>query len=156
MAYPFGFTYVSGPCFIRGLNVASAATFAAFQPLRLNAASDVAESLVTQNQILGFSLARAIDSLPAGKVNVLVPSDRAIFASLTTAAASEVSSGVTGGMIKSGNSWYFHPSGISNIFVVVPREDGSTLDSTDSSVWVQVNGAALRPFNFSGVNTIIL
>jgi hypothetical protein len=138
------------------MNVASAATFAAFQPLRLNAASDVAESLATQNQLLGFSLARAIDSLPAGKVNVLVPTAQAIFASLTTAAASDVSSGVTGGMVKSGNSWYFIPSGISNLFTVVPREDGSTLVSTDSSVWVQVNGAALRPFEQSGLNTIVL
>ena len=81
---------------------------------------------------------------------------RAIFSCCQTlrptgTVASNLSSGATLGQAKSGNSWYLQKSGstVTALYVVVPREDGSTLDSTDSSVFVQVLGIVPRPFNES-------
>lgn len=149
MAAIQGFVYVSGPVFIREFNSQSTATFAAFQPLMLSNTGNLAtESAGTVSSIIGFSMHRAIDSVPAGKTLVSVPADRTIYSSICSnnVAASALSSGATIGMVKSGNTFYLQSSAATALFVVVPREDGSTIDSTDSSVWVQVLGNNQRVF----------
>ena len=145
------FTYVSGPLFIREFNLASAATVKQGMPVKLDGASNIIESLGSDTVLAGFILHDAVNSVPAGKCLVAVPADgRTIFAGTgnTSVTASVASSGATLGQVKSGNSWFLVASGstISAMYVVVPREDGSTLDSTDSSVFVQVIASAGRPF----------
>ena len=149
MAYQPGFTYVSGPVQLREFNLASTATVKANNPVMLNGASDIIESLATSQVFAGFIQHDAANSVPAGKCLVLVPTERAIFASIVTGgvAASGLSSGATLGHAKTGNNFYVTGSPTTAIYVVVPREDGSTIDSTDSSVWVQVIGQQIRPFN---------
>jgi len=154
LAYPQGFTFVSGPLFVREFNLASACTVAALQPVKLDAHGDIVESLGTDSILAGFIVHRAIDSVPAGKCLVAIPADgRTVWAGIcaSTVTQSATSSGATLGMIKSGNSWYLSKSAstVTAIFVVVPREDASTFDSTDSSVFVQVLGIVPRPFNES-------
>lgn len=149
MAAIQGFVYVSGPVMIREFTSNSTATFAAFQPVMLsNTGNLITESAGTASSIVGFSLHRAIDSVPSGKVLVSVPADRTVFSSIATTgiAASALSSGATLGMAKSGNTFFLSSSAATALFVVVPREDGSTIDSTDSSVWVQVLGNNIRVF----------
>ena len=151
MAYPQGFTYVSGPVFIREFNSESTATYAALQPVMLsNNNFKITESSGTASSIVGFSMHRAVDSVPAGKVLVSIPADRTIYASICSnnIAASALSSGLTMGIAKSGNTFYSVAAGsaVTALFVIVPREDGSTIDSTDSSVWVQVLSANQRVF----------
>ena len=149
MAYPQGFTYVSGPVFIREFNSESTATYAALQPVMLsNNNFKITESSGTASSIVGFSQHRAVDSVPAGKVLVSIPADRTVYASICSnnVAASALSSGATIGMVKSGNTFYLQSSAATALFVVVPREDGSTIDSADSSVWIQVLTANQRVF----------
>jgi hypothetical protein len=146
-----GFTYVSGPLNIRAFNLKSTVTVKAFMPVRQNGAGDLIESQGTDSTLAGFILHDAANSVPAGKALVLVAADRTVFVGTAGAGvtASTASSGLTLGIQKSGNSWYFANSAStqSAMFIVVPREDGSTLDSTDSSVWVQVLGSAKYPFD---------
>ena len=151
MAYLQGFQYVSGPVFIREFNSESTATYAALQPVMLsNNNFKITESSGTASSIVGFSMHRAVDSVPAGKVLVSIPADRTIYASICSnnIAASALSSGLTMGITKSGNTFYSVAAGsaVTALFVIVPREDGSTIDSTDSSVWVQVLSANQRVF----------
>ena len=146
-----GFAYVSGPLNIRAFNLKSTATVKAFMPVRQNGAGDLIESQGTDSTFAGFILHDAANSVPAGKALVLVPADRTIFVGTAAAGvtASTASSGLTLGVFKSGNSWYLANSASSQsaLFIVVPREDGSTLDSTDSSVWLSVLGSAKYPFD---------
>lgn len=157
MGYQPGFTYVSGPTFIREFNLASASTVKANNPVMLNGASDIIESLATAQTIAGFILHDAANSVPAGKCLVTIPTERAIFASIVTGgvAASGLSSGATLGQAKTGNFFYVTGSPTTAIYVVVPREDGSTIDSTDSSVFVQVIGQQVRPFNLAAPAQVI-
>lgn len=157
MAYQPGFTYVSGPLSIREFNLASTATVRANNPVMLNGASDIIESLATAQTLAGFIQHDAANSVPAGKCLVVVPTERTIFASIVTGgvAASTVSSGATLGHAKTGNNFYVTTSPTTAIYVVVPREDGSTIDSTDSSVWVQVIGQQHRPFGLVAPTQVI-
>jgi hypothetical protein len=158
MAYPVGFTYVSGPLFIREFNLTSTTTVKGIQPVMISGAGTIIESLATSQTLAGFILHDAVNSVPAGKCLVAVPADgRTIWASIVTTgvAASALSSGATLGMAKSGNSWYLTGSPTTAIFVVVPREDGSTIDSTDSSIFVQVIGQQVRPFALAAPTQVI-
>jgi len=149
MAYPVGFTYISGPMFVREFNLTSTATFKQNNPVVISGAGTIIESGGTTNTIAGFAVHDAANSVPAGKVLVMIPAEgRTVFASIVTTgvAASALSSGATLGMAKSGNSWYATGSPTTALFVVVPREDGSTIDSTDSSIFIQVLGGVVRPF----------
>jgi len=151
MAYPKGgFWYVSGPSSIRAFNLNSAATVKAAMPVRVNGAGDIIESQGTDSILAGFIQHDAANSVPPGKCLVLVGTPTTVFAGTAAAGvtASKASSQLTLGMFKSGNSWFLDASGstVSALFVIVPREDGSTLDSTDSSVWVQIIQAQSSPF----------
>jgi hypothetical protein len=151
MAFPKGgFFYVSGPSSIRAFNLKSTATVKAFMPVRVNGAGDLIESQGTDSILAGFILHDAANSVPSGKALVIVGTPTTVFAGTAASGvgASTASSQLTLGMFKSGNSWYLDASGstVSALFVVVPREDGSTLDSTDSSIWVQIIQAQSSPF----------
>jgi len=149
MGYLPGFTYVSGPePVIREFNLNSSATVRGRNPVMLNANGDIIESLATAQTLAGFIAHNAADSLPAGKCLVAVPTAGTVFASLVTGgvAASGLSSGATLGHAKTGNYFYVTGSPTTAIYVVVPRGDGSTVDSADSSIWVQVIGHQVRPF----------
>jgi hypothetical protein len=149
MAYPPGFTYVSGPePVIREFNLTSTATVRRNNPVMISGAGTIIESLATAQTLAGFIVHNAVDSLPAGKCLVAVPQSGTIFASIITGgvAASGLSSGATLGHAKTGNDFYVTGSPTTAIYVVVPRGDGSTINSTDSSIWVQVIGQQVRPF----------
>ena len=157
MAYQPGFTYVSGPVFIREFNLLSTTTVKANNPVMLSTGANIAESLATSQTLAGFILHDAANSVPAGKCLVQVPTERTVFASIVTGgvAASALSSGATLGHAKAGNNFYVTGSPTTAIYVVVPREDGSTIDSTDSSIFVQVIGQQIRPFNLSVPTQVI-
>lgn len=151
MAFPKGgFFYVSGPSSIRAFNLKSTATVKAFMPCRVNGAGDLIESQGTDSILAGFILHDAANSVPAGKALVIVGTPTTVFSGTAAAGitASTASSQLTLGQVKSGNSWYFLASGstVSALYVIVPREDGSTLDSNDSSIWVQIIQAQSAPF----------
>lgn len=157
MAYQPGFTYVSGPVFIREFNLTSTATVKQNNPVMISGAGTIIESLATSQTLAGFIQHDAVNSVPAGKCLVLVPTERAIFASIVTGgvAASALSSGATLGHAKTGNNFYVTGSPTTAIYVVVPREDGTTIDSTDSSIWVQVIGQQVRPFMLAAPTQVI-
>jgi hypothetical protein len=149
MAYRPGFTYVSGPePVIREFNLTSTATVRQGNPVMVGGAGTIIESLATAQTLAGFINHDAVDSLPAGKCLVSVPQLGTIFASIVTGGvgASALSSGATLGHAKTGNNFYVTGSPTTAIYVVVPRGDGSTVDSADSSIWVQVIGQQVRPF----------
>ena len=154
-----GFGYVSGPVNIRAFNLKSTATVKAFMPCRVNGAGDLIESQGTDSILAGFILHDAANSVPAGKALVMVPTATTVFVGTAAAgvAASTASSQLTLGHFKSGNSWYLDNSAstVSALYVVVPREDGSTLDSTDSSIWVQVIQETVSPFGMD-VTAIVI
>ena len=157
MAYPPGFTYVYGPVQIREFNLTSTTTVKINNPVMISGAGTIIESLATAQTLAGFIQHDAANSVPAGKCLVMVPSERAVFASIVTGgvAASALSSGATLGHAKTGNNFYVTGSPTTAIYVVVPREDGSTIDSTDSSVWVQVIGQQHRPFGLEAPTQVI-
>ena len=154
-----GFAYVSGPLTLRSFNLASAATVKANMPVRVNGAGNIIESQGTDSILAGFITHDAANSVPPGKALVLVPTDETILVGTAASGvvASLASSQLTLGHFKSGNSWYFDASGstVSALYVIVPREDGSTLDSTDSSIWVQCIGAQVSPFGTTTPTIII-
>lgn len=154
-----GFGYVSGPLSIRAFNLKSTATVKAFMPCRVNGAGDLIESQGTDSILAGFILHDAANSVPPGKALVVVPTAQTVFVGTAAAGvtASVASSQLTLGQFKSGNSWYFMASGstVSALYVIVPREDGSTLDSTDSSIWVQVIQEPTSPFGMD-VTAIVI
>ena len=157
MAYPPGFTYVYGPVQIREFNLTSTTTVKINNPVMISGAGTIIESLATAQTLAGFIQHDAANSVPPGKCLVMVPSERAVFASIVTGgvAASALSSGATLGHAKTGNNFYVTGSPTTAIYVVVPREDGSTVDSTDSSVWVQVIGQQHRPFGLEVPTQVI-
>jgi hypothetical protein len=154
-----GFGYVSGPLNIRAFNLKSTATVKAFMPCRVNGAGDLIESQGTDSILAGFILHDAANSVPPGKALVAVPNSQNVFVGTAAAGvtASVASSQLTLGQFKSGNSWYFMASGstVSALYAIVPREDGSTLDSTDSSIWVQVIQETVSPFGMD-VTAIVI
>lgn len=149
MAYPPGFTYVQGnDPLIREFNLTSTSTVRIGNPVMISGAGTIIESLATSQTLAGFILHNATDSVPAGKALVAVPRAESVFASIVTGgvAASALSSGATMGHAKTGNNFYLTGSPTTAIYVVVPRPDGSTINSTDSSIWVQIIQQQIRPF----------
>lgn len=142
MAYQPGFTYVKGP--IRGIEestTSSTATFKARNPLSFGLGATMVEATSTCTQIFGIALNDAATSFAAraGKVSVMVPTGDTVFATLvqTGVATSATSAGEVYGIEKSGNYLRIDSDSRATAFLrIVPREDGSTVDSTDSSVWV--------------------
>src|SRR5580765_5823780 len=109
MAYPDGFTYVSGPYELRRFNVVSTATFKKGCLVNLNAARTIQEYGVAAggNYITGIAQNDAASSVYGSEILVMVPNEQTVFATLcnTGLAASVLSQGFSYNVKKSGNNF---------------------------------------------------
>jgi hypothetical protein len=143
MAYPGGFNYVSGGKRIVYSAVSSTATFVAGNPVTLHPCRALLEMRDSkETAIVGIAMADAANSIGGnltGLCPVLVPMPDTVFITniATNVASSLLSQGQTGEIVKSGN--YFRPafdSCVTPYVVIVPRGNGTTCDSADSTVMV--------------------
>lgn len=152
MAYPAGFTYVRGTRNTFWSTVSSTATFRAGNPVTYSDDRSLIEAASDTTAIVGIALHNAADSLGGGRVNqclVLIPASDTVFATLvqTGVATSATSVGQSYNLEKSGNFLRLDTdSQTSPRLVIVPRADGSTVDSEDSSVFVQFLMDFVAPF----------
>lgn len=150
MAYPNGFHYVSGPYDIRRFNVLSTATFLAGNPVMLSGARVCIEaSSATAPYIAGIAMNDAADSIYGSEILVLVPNEQTVFAAKvqTGVAASALSAGFAYATEKSGN--YIRVDTDSQAtpkVMIVPRGDGTTIDSADSTVFVSFLKDVIGPY----------
>ena len=149
MTYQNGWTYVKGPIHYVRSTVSSTATFVARNPVTLSDDRTLIEAASDSTAIFGIAAHDAADSIYAGVCLVEVPTPETQYAIKvgTAAVASELSIGQSIGLIKSGNFIIGdEDSGTSPMVTIVPREDGSTIDSTDSTVLVTILGDVLGVF----------
>lgn len=149
MAYADGFTYISGPYELRRMNVASTATFRARNPVSLNGARDVIEATAINGSVIGVAQNDAANSIYGNEILVLVPQENTVFATKvqTGVAASALSAGIAYAIEKSGNFLRVDTDSQATAkVIIVPRGDGTTADSADSSVFVQFLKNVLTPF----------
>lgn len=149
MAYPDGFTYVSGPYDLRRFVVASTATFVARNPVTISGARTIIESNTTRFYIAGIAQNDAANSIYGSEILVHVPTEQTVYAVKvpTGVAASALSAGFAYNIAKSNN--YFRvdtSSQASACVMIVPRGDGSTINSADSTVYVQFLKDFLGPY----------
>lgn len=159
MAYPNGFTYVSGPARYVWSAVSSTATFRAFNPVTLGLGRVVSEANSLSTQIYGIAMNNAADSLPgigAGRTLVLIPEPETVFATKiqTGVATSATSAGETWGIEKSGNHFRIDTdSRVTPFLVIVGDQFGTTVNSDDSSVFVRFLGSVLGMYSSSNSTT---
>lgn len=152
MAYPNGFNYVSGPVKYVWSTVSSTATFRERVPVTLSDDRTVIEADSDSTAFYGVSANAAANSLGgvlSGKALIEIPTADTIYAVKigTSAAASEVSAGQSVDIEKSGNYFILNEdSQASPVMTIVPREDGTTLDSADSTVFCSFLGNKLGVF----------
>jgi len=149
MAYPNGFNYVSGPLRYVLSNVSSTATFKARNPVTLSDDRSLIEADSDATAIFGIAAHDAANSVYAGKCLVEVPTQETVYATKvqTGVATSATSIGQSYGIEKSGNYLRVDTDSAATPFVtLVPRDDGSTVDSADSSVFVTFLGNKLGVF----------
>lgn len=149
MPYPDGFTYISGPYEIRRFNILSTATFKARVPVSLTGARTVKESSVTETFLTGIAMNDAANSIYGSEILVLVPNEQTVFATITDTglAASALSAGFSYNYKKSGNNFRLDTASQATARVtIVPRGDGSTIASADSSIYVQFAGNFIYPY----------
>ena len=152
MAYQNGWSYVNGPFKNVWSDVSSTATFVAHNLVTLSDDRTVIEAASDSSAVFGIARHDAADSLGgvlAGKILVEVPTADTVYAIKigTAAAASEISAGQSFEIEKSGNYLIGNEdSATTPMVTVVPRDDGSTLDSADSTVFVNILGNRLGVF----------
>lgn len=149
MAYPDGFNYVSGPLRYVLSTVSSTATFVARVPVTLNDDRSVGEAASDTTALYGVAHHNAADSIYAGKCLIEVPTGQTVYAVKvqTGVATSALSIGQSYGIEKSGNYLRVDTDSQATPFVtLVPRDDGSTCDSADSTVFVTFLGNKLGVF----------
>lgn len=152
MAYLPGFNYVSGPMKYVMSTISSTATFQRGCPVTYSDDRTLIEADSDTTAILGIAAHNAANTLPgnlSGKALVLIPDAQTVFAVAigTGAAASEVSAGQSVDIEKSGNNFILNEDSQASPFVtIVPREDGTTLDSADSTVYCTFLGNKLGVF----------
>ena len=149
MAYPDGFTYVSGPYDLRRFQVASTATFKARNPVGLGTARTVIEATAISGTVIGVAQNDAANSIYGNEVLVLVPTEQTVFATKvqTGVATSATSAGATYAIEKAGDYLRLDTdSQATPKVIIVPRGDGTTVASADSSVFVQFLKDNLLPF----------
>jgi len=143
MAYPNrGFTYVRGP--IRGIDestISSGVTFKAGNPVSYGLGGVIKEMDSNSTAIFGIAQNDAALSFAGrpGVASVMVPTVDTVFSSViaTNVAASSLSAGMVWGVVKSGNYWRFDPTSRTTPAArIIARENGSTIDSADSSIWI--------------------
>ena len=158
MAYPLGFTYISGPYEIRRFNILSTATFKGRNPVQLGGARTVIEaSVATSPGIIGIAMNDAANSIYGSEILVLVPNQETVFATQvqTGVAASALSAGAAYNLEKAGDYWRVDTdSQASAKAVIVPRGDGTTVNSADSSVFIQFMANWLYPYSSTASQTL--
>lgn len=139
-----GFQYVRGGKKMYLSNVSSTATFRAGNPVSLCTIDrSLVESTSASSSIFGIAQANAADSLGgslAGKCLVLVPEEDTVFEAAveTDGAAANFLAGQAYNIEKNGN--YFRvdiDSSASARVILIPKGDGSVLDSANSTVFCQ-------------------
>lgn len=149
MAYPNGFNYVSGPLRYVLSAVSSTATFVARVPVTLSDDRTLIEADSDSTAIFGIAHHDAANSIYAGKCLVEVPTEQTVYAVKvqTGVATSLLSIGQSYGVEKSGNYLRLDADSQATTYLtIVPREDGSTCDSADSTVFVTILGDRLGVF----------
>lgn len=149
MAYQDGWNYVSGPMRYVLSTVSSTATFVGRNPVTLSDDRTLIEADSDTTAFFGIAAHDAADSIYAGKCLIEVPTAQTVYAIKigTSAAASEVSAGQSIDIEKSGNYLIGNEdSQTTPMVTIVPRDDGTTLDSADSSVFVNILGDKIGVF----------
>lgn len=142
MAYPNGFTYVSGPVTYRESTLSSGQTVRARNPVTLSDDRTVIEAASDTTVLWGIICHDAANSLAgrSGKVLIEIPEPETIYATKiqTGVAGSAISIGQGYGIEKSGNHLRMDPDSQVTPFVqVVGDQFGNTINSDDSSVFVR-------------------
>ena len=147
-SYGNGFQYVSGTHKTFWSTVSSTATFKAGNPVQYGLGRTLTEADSQATMIVGIAQHDAANSIIAGQILVLAAYPDTVFASkiATNIAGSALSVGQAMDLTKSGNFVRPANSRVTPAVVIVPREDGSTIDSTDSSIWVQFLGVKFGPY----------
>jgi len=148
--YPNGWTYVSGPApRMIWSTTSSTATFKAFNPVTLSDDHSVIEAASDTTTILGIAqhdAAQSLGGIRANQILVALPQQETVYAVKIEngESASALSIGMAYGIEKSGN--YLRPDPDSRVtphVVLVGRDNGTLIDSTDSSVFVRFLGDSL-------------
>jgi len=157
MAYPNGFTYVSGGIAGRFWStVSSTATFRAFNPVTLSDDRTLIEAASDMSAFFGIAQNNAADSIGgvgAGKCLVEVPLPETVYAVKiqTGVAASAISVGQAYGIEKSGNYLRLDTdSQTTPMLTIVGRQNGTVIDSADSSVFVRWHADRLGLLSSTG------
>ena len=150
MAYPNGFTYISGPVKYVLSTLSSTCTVKARNPVTLSDDRSVIEAASDSTAIYGISAHDAANSIYPGMILIEIPEPETVYATKvqTGVAASELSVGQSHGIEKSGD--YFRAdvdSTQTNMLTIVPRGNFATHDSADSSIFVHWNGDFLGVFS---------
>ena len=138
----------------------SNASFKANNPVTIGLGGLVTE-VATSDESFIFGIARndAADSLGgvlAGKCLIEIPTGDTIYAIKcgTAGTASEFSVGMSFDIEKSGNYVIGNEDSSTTPFVtVIPRDDFSTIDSADSTVWVQIIGNRIGPIGANAADS---
>lgn len=152
MAYPPGWNYVKGPIKYVYSTVSSTATFKARNPITFSNDRTLIEATSDTTALFGIAANDAANSLGgvlAGKCLVEVPTADTIYAVKvqTGVATSATSAGQSYGIEKAGNHMRVDTdSQVTTMITIVPRDDGSTVDSADSTVFVNIHGDHLGVF----------
>ena len=149
MPFSDGFTYVSGPYEVRRFNVLSTATFKARAPVSIGGARTIQESTASNNYIAGIAMNDAANSIYGSEILVMIPNEQTVFATIcdTGLAASVLSAGFSYNFKKSGNNFRLDTASQATARVtIVPRGDGTTINSADSSVFVQFLQTFVYPY----------
>lgn len=138
-SYGNGFQYVSGTHKTFWSDVSSTATFKAFNPVQYGLGRTLTEADSQATMIVGIAQHDAGSSIIPGKCLVLTIYPDTVFATKTRTniAGSALSAGQTMDITKTGNFIQPANSRTTPAVIIVPREDGTTIDSGDSSLWVQ-------------------
>src|SRR5262245_29787853 len=143
---------------MRRFTVASTATFKGRNPVMLSGARTVIEASVTTSPgIIGIAQNDAANSVYGGEILVLIPNEQTVFATKvqTGVAASALSAGAAYNLEKAGDFFRVDTdSQASAKAVLVPRGDGTTINSVDSSVYVQFMKDWIYPFGSNASQTL--
>lgn len=138
-SYADGFSYVKGPFETFVSVISSTATFRKGAPLTYSDDRTLIEAASDTSALVGIALHDAANSVYAGKALVQKILPNVVWATKiqTGVATSVVSAGQSYGIEKSGNNLRLDTdSQATPMVTIVPREDGTIINSGDSSVWV--------------------
>ena len=155
MAYQNGFTYIQGPFEMRKstVSIAGSGGFKRGDPVTLDDDRAVIGAASDTSYIFGIAMHDAGDSIGGTQTSlaeILIPTAQTVFACKITGglAASALSVGEALSIASASGRIGFlgtRSAGTEHC-VIVPRGDGSTIDSADSSVYVQFIGNVVGVF----------